>query len=155
MSVETKISSIGLEVQSRLIPGTYTDMWKVKDYLSVALFDPAVIDTNIRSQAINAKDKINTFLGRTMDFTEAELMTTQFAGIVDSGSQLTACLIQKNPQAAAAVYTEDTIEDCAEALKTLTNWAISNGITPPSEKKPPGHILTELVYIYNDPGEAI
>lgn len=155
MSVETKISSIGLEVQSRLIPGTYTDMWKVKDYLAVSLFSPDTLDQKIRSQAINARDKVNTFLGRTTTFTEAELEQVQFAGIVDSASQLTACLVQKNPQAAAATYTEDTIEDCAEALETLTNWALANGITLPSEKKKPRHILTELVYVYNSPDEAI
>ena len=154
MSVETKITSIGLVIQSRLISGTYTDMWKTKDYLSVSLFDPDTIDTKIRSQAINAKDKVNVFLGRTIDFTEAELMTTQFAGIVDAGSQLTACLVQKNPQAAAMNYTEDTIEDCAEAFKTLSNWAIMNGLEIPSEKKK-GYLLTELTYIYNNPDEVI
>jgi hypothetical protein len=107
----TKISSIGITIQARLIIGTY--------------------------------------------FTKEELETTRFGGIVDAGSQLTACYVQKNPQAAAMEYTEDTIEDCKSALETLTNWALTNGITPPSEMKKRGHILTELSYFYNNPDEVI
>ena len=155
MSAVTKSSSIGITIQSRLITGTYTDLWRAKDYLSVSLFAIDTLDTKIRSQAINAKDKINTFLGRTVDFTEAELETTRFGGIVDAASQLTACYVQKNPQAAAMEYTEDTIEDCKSALDTLTNWALTNGITPPSEMKKRGNILTELAYFYNSPNEVI
>lgn len=150
MALVTIESSIGITIQERIIVGTYSDMWRTKDYLSVSLFDLETLDQKIRSQSVNAKDKINTFLGRTTDFTEAELSSTQFAGIVDAASQLTACYVQKNPQAAAMNYTEDTIADCAEALITLTNWAINNGIVPPTEKEKHGHILTELVYIYND-----
>ena len=155
MSAVTKISSIGITIQARLLTGTYTDLWRVKDYLSVSLFDINTLDPKIRSQAINAKDKINTFLGRTVDFTETELETTRFGGIIDAASQLTACYVQKNPQAAAMEYTEDTIEDCKSAFETLTNWALNNGIIPPSEKKERGNILTELAYFYNDPNEVI
>jgi hypothetical protein len=151
----TRISLIGITIQARLITGTYTDLWRVKDYLSVSLFDIDTLDQKIRSHAINAKDKVNTFLGRTVDFTKEELETTRFGGIVDAASQLTACYVQKNPQAAAMEYTEDTIEDCKSALETLTNWALTNGITPPSEMKKRGHILTELSYFYNNPDEVI
>jgi hypothetical protein len=151
----TKQSSIGIEIKSRLIPGTYTDLWKVKDYLSISLFETATIDTKIQSQALNAKDKINAFIGRSADFTEAQLETTSMSGIVDSASQLTACLVQKNPQGAAMEYTEDTIEDCKEAFKTLTNWCINNGIIPPSKAHESKYTLTELVYITNDAGGVI
>lgn len=155
MAEKTKQSQIGMEVQSRLITNTYTDLWKVKDYLSVSLFDAATLDPKIRSQAFNAKDKINAFIGRSVDFTEAELETTLMAGIVDAASQLTACLVQKNPQAAAMDYTEDTIEDCKEAFNTLSNWCINNGIELPSKTRKPKHILTELVYETNDAGRVI
>ena len=155
MSTIIKSSSINITIQARLITGTYTDLWRVKDYLSVSLFDINTLDKKIRSQAINAKDKINTFLGRTVDFTEAELETTRFGGIVDAASQLTACYVQKNPQAAAMEYTEDTIEDCKSAFETLTNWALNNDITLPSKQKERGNILTELAYFYNDPNEVI
>ena len=155
MSAVTKISSIGITIQARLITGTYTDLWRVKDYLSVSLFDINTLDQKIRSHAINVKDKVNTFLGRTVDFTKEELETTRFSGIVDAASQLTACYVQKNPQAAAMEYTEDTIEDCKSAFETLTNWASNNGIIPLSEKKERGNLLTELAYFYNSPNEVI
>jgi len=155
MAEKTKQSEIGLIIQSRLITDTYTDLWKTKDYLSVSLFDATTLDAKIRSQAVNAKDKINTFLGRTTSFTEAELETVLMAGIVDSASQLTACLVQKNPQAAAMDYTEDTIEDCKEAFSTLSNWCINNGIELPIKTRKPKHILTELVFETNDPNGVI
>jgi hypothetical protein len=150
-----KQSLIGIEIKSRLIPGTYSDLWKTKDYLSVSLFDPTTIDAKIQSQAFNAKDKINAFIGRSSDFTEVQLETTLMSGIVDSASQLTACLVQKNPQGAAMDYTEDTVEDCKEAFKTLTNWCINNGIALPGKAHEPKYALTELVYETNDAGGVI
>ena len=138
-----------------LITDTYTDMDKCKTCLALPLFDATTIDANITAQAINARDKINTFLGRTTNFTAEELAKVQFAGILDSGSQLTACLVQKNPQAAAATYTEDTVTDCEEAYKTLTNWAVNNGIKVPTEDDKPPRMLTEIIYITNDPGAVL
>jgi len=138
-----------------LIAGTYTDMEKCKAHLAVSLFDAATLDAQITLQAGIAKDKINTFLGRTVDFTEAELAQIRFSGIVDSGSQFAACFVQRNPQAAAATYTEDTISDCEEAYETLTNWALNNGIEVPNKEAKTKHTLTELVYITNSPNEVI
>lgn len=147
-------SSIGITVTG-VTSGTYTDMQKTKSYLALSLFDTTTLDEQIIFQAANAKDKINAFLGRSVDFTPAELETTRFAGITDAAAQLTACLVQRNPQAAAMSITEDTLIDCAEALETLKNWAHNNGITLPSEKKERGSILTELSYFYNNPDEVI
>lgn len=155
MSVKTLVSSIGLEVQSRVIPGTYTDLWKAKDFLLLSMFDADNLDQKIRSQSINAKDRVNTFLGRQTDFTEAELLTTPFCGIVSAASQMTSCFVQRNPQSARMDISEDTLIDCAEALITLTNWALNNGILPPDKKAKEGHILTELPYFYNDVNEVI
>jgi len=150
----TKESSLGLCIKG-LISGTYTDMQKCKAYLALSLFDSTTLDGQIIIQSENAKDKINTFLGRTTDFTDAELAQIQFSGIVDSASQLTACFVQKNPQAAAANYTEDTIADCEEAYSTLSNWAVNNGVEIPTAESKIKHLLTELVYITNDPDEVI
>lgn len=155
MVTETKASSIGLVIQSRLISGTYVDLWRVKDYLSVSLFDSETLDAKIRSQAINATDKVNTFLGKTVVFAEDELSTTRFAGIVDSASQLTACFVQRNPQAGAMEYNEDVRTDCKEAYETLTRWALNNGLEIPSEETKTGHPLTEIIYITNSPEELI
>lgn len=138
-----------------IISNTYTDEAKCKAYLALALFDATTIDADIAKQAINARDKIDTFLGRSVSFTVAELAETQFAGIVDSASQLTACLIEANPQAAAMKYTEDTITDCKEAYRTLTNWALKNGVEIPESASKQSHVQTELVYQYNDPDEVI
>jgi hypothetical protein len=138
-----------------IITDTYTDDSKCKTYLALALFDATAIDANIAAQAINARDKINTFLGRTICFTVAELAETQFAGIVDAASQMTACLVQQNPQAAAMKYTEDTITDCEEAYRTLTNWALKNGVEIPENATKQSHVQTELVYQYNNTAEVI
>jgi hypothetical protein len=147
-------SSLGITIKG-LISGTYTDMSKCKGYLAVTLFDATTLDGQIIEQAVNVKDKINAFLGRTADFTEAELEQTVFSGIVDSASQMTACLVECNPQAAQMSYTEDSITDCEESWKTLKNWALSNGISIPDEEKLEPHPLTELIYITNDPTELI
>ena len=144
-----------IEIIPDIVPGTYTDISKSKAYLALSLFDATTIEADIATQAVNARDKINTFLGRTVNFTLAELAEVQFAGIVDAASQLTACLVQCNPQAAAMKYTEDTITDCQEAYRTLTNWALKNGIQIPDADTPQAQVQTELVYEYNDPNKVI
>lgn len=138
-----------------IITDTYTDDSKCKTYLAIALFDATTIDADIAAQAINARDKINAFLGRSICFTVEELAKTAFVGILDAASQMTACLVQQNPQAAAMSLTEDTIVDCKEAYKTLTNWAIKNEVELPDETAKPKHIQTEVVYEYNDPDKVI
>jgi hypothetical protein len=138
-----------------IILGTYTDEDKCKTYLAIALFDATTIDADIAAQAINARDKIDAFLGRSICFTPTELAETQFAGIVDAASQMTACLIEQNPQAAAMSLTEDTITDCKEAYRTLKNWALANGVELPDEAAKPKHLQTELLYISNNPNEVI
>lgn len=137
-----------------LIVNTYTDEDKCKAYLALALFDAITIDADIAKQAINARDKIDSFLGRSVCFTVEELAETQFSGILDAASQLTACLLEQNPQAAAMAITEDTLTDCAEAYKTLENWALKNGVEIPEMVKP-SHVQSEIIYISNDPNIII
>ena len=132
-----------------IISGTYTDEDVTKTYLVVASFDAATLSADIAAQAINARRKVNTYLGRTTNFTTTQLADETYAGIVDSASQLTACLMQSNPQAHAMNLTEDTKVDCAEAWKTLKNWALKNGITPASMMKTAASQLTELVHIHS------
>jgi len=132
-----------------IISGTYSDEAVVKTYLVVASFDAATLSDNIAAQAINARRKVNTYLGRTTNFTEAQLADEAYAGIVDSASQLTACLVQSNPQAHAMNLTEDTKVDCAEAYKTLKNWALKNGVTPADMLKAPTSQKSELVHIHS------
>ena len=132
-----------------MISNTYTDEDVTKTYLVVASFDAATLSANIAAQAINARRKVNTYLGRTTNFTTAQLADEAYAGIVDGASQLTACLVQSNPQAHAMNLTEDTKVDCAEAYKTLKNWALKNGVTPADMMKAPILQKSELVYIYS------
>ena len=132
-----------------IISGTYSDEAVVKTYLVVASFDAATLSDNIAAQAINARRKVNTYLGRTTNFTTAQLADEAYAGIVDSASQLTACLLQSNPQAHAMNLTEDTKVDCAEAYKTLKNWALKNGVTPADMLKAPTSQKSELVHIHS------
>lgn len=138
-----------------IITNTYTDDDKCDTYLALSLFDATTIDAKIAAQAINARDKIDAFLGRKSNFTVEQLAKTQYAGIVDSASQLTACLIQNNAQSAAMNFTEDAIVDCKQAFVTLRDWALANGITLPEDKKEKGYALTEIVYITNDPDAVI
>ena len=138
-----------------IITDTYTDEDKCKTYLALSLFDATTIAANIAAQAINARDKIDAFLGRKSNFTVEQLAKTQFAGIVDAASQLTACLVQNNAQSAAMNFTEDAITDCKEAFLTLKNWALKNGIETPDMVNTKKHIQTEIVYITNNPDEVI
>ena len=132
-----------------IISNTYTDEDVCKTYLVTASFDSTVLSTDIAAQAINARRKVNTYLGRTTNFTTAQLADETYAGIMDGASQLTACLMQSNSQAHAMDLTEDTKVDCAEAWKTLKNWALKNGITPAPMMKTVASQLTELVYVYS------
>jgi len=133
-----------------VISDTYTDEDVTKTYLVIASFDATTLSADIAAQAINARRKVNTYLGRTTNFTTAQLADEAYAGIVDGASQLTACLMQSNPQAHAMTLTEDTKVDCLEAYKTLKNWALKNGVTPADMMKAPISQKSELVYVYSD-----
>ena len=133
-----------------MISNTYTDEAVCKTYLVVELYDSTTLTANITAQAANARRKVNTYLGRTTNFTATQLADEAYAGIVDGASQLTACLVQSNPQAMAQTLTEDTKVDCAEAFKTLRNWALKNGITPAPMMKAPTSQLSELVHIHSE-----
>ena len=133
-----------------VISDTYTDEDVTKTYLVIASFDATTLSADIAAQAINARRKVNTYLGRTTNFTIAQLADEAYAGIVDSASQLTACLLQSNSQAHAMNLTEDTKVDCLEAYKTLKNWALKNGVTPADMMKAPVSQKSELVYVYSD-----
>ena len=133
-----------------IISNTYTDEDVTKTYLVVASFDATTLSDDLAAQAINARRKVNTYLGRTTNFTTTQLADEAYAGIVDGASQLTACLMQSNPQAHAMNLTEDTKVDCSEAYKTLKNWALKNGITPADMMNAPTSQKSELVYVYSD-----
>ena len=131
-----------------IIPGTYTDEEACKSYLVEASFDATTLSETITAQAANARRKVNTYLGRTTNFTPTQLADEAYAGIVDGASQLTACLLQSNPQAHAMNLTEDTKVDCSEAWKTLKNWALKNGVIPADMIKAPTSQKDELIYVY-------
>ena len=133
-----------------IISNTYTDEDVTKTYLVVASFDAATFSADIAAQAINARRKVNTYLGRTTNFTTTQLADEAYAGIVDGASQLTACFMQSNPQAHAIALTEDTKVDCSEAYKTLKNWALKNGITPAPMMKAPTSQLSALVHLFSE-----
>jgi hypothetical protein len=130
-----------------IIAGTYSDEDVVKTYIVIEMYAAATLSANIAAQAINARRKVNTYLGRTTNFTTTQLADEAYAGIVDGASQLTACLVQSNPQERAMNLTEDTKVDCSEAYKTLKNWALANGIVPAEMKKAPASQKTEIVFV--------
>lgn len=130
-----------------MISGTYTDEDACKSYLVVESYDASTLSAVIAAHAINARRKVNTYLGRTTNFTTTQLADEAYAGIVDGASQLTACFVQSNPQAHAMNLTEDTKVDCLEAYKTLKNWALANDIIPADMKKAQASQKTELVFV--------
>jgi hypothetical protein len=130
-----------------IISNTYTDEDVTKSYLVIASFDAVTLSAVIAAQAINVRRKVNTYLGRSTNFTVTQLADETYGGIVDGASQLTACLVQSNPQAHAMNLTEDTKVDCSEAYKTLKNWALANGIIPAEMKKAPASQKTELIFV--------
>lgn len=133
-----------------IISGTYTDEDVCKSYLLTELYDASTLTATITAHAANARRKVNTYLGRTENFTATQLADEAYAGIVDGASQLTACLVQSNPQAMAETLTEDTKVDCEESLKTLKNWALKNGVVPADMMKHLASGKSELVYVYAD-----
>ena len=133
-----------------IIPDTYTDEEVVRDaYLVAELYDADTLAVTIATQAVNARRKVNSYLGRSTNFTPTQLADEKYAGIVDGASQLTACLVQLNPQERAAILAEGTKEVCKEAYNTLKAWALNNGVTPIDMKKPPVAQKTELLFIYS------
>lgn len=133
-----------------IIAGTYTDEDVCKTYLAVEFYDAATLTANITAQAVNARRRVNNYLGRSTNFTPTQLADEKYAGIVDGASQLTACLVQMNPQERADLLAEGTKEVCKEAYTTLKTFALNNGITPIDMKKASISPKTELVYIYSD-----
>ena len=132
-----------------MVEGTYTDEDITKTYIIVASFNAVTLSADIAAQAINARRKVNTYLGRATNFTVAQLADETYAGVVDGASQLTACLLQANIQAHGMDLTEDTKVDCLEAYKTLKNWALKNGVTPADMMKAPVSQKSELVYLFS------
>lgn len=118
-----------------LISGTYTDEAKTKLFLVVDLYDPVTLTADITAQADNARIWVNTILGREANFTAAQLAEVKYEGIVLAASQNTACRMELKRQESPSLVNEETKIDCAEALKTLTTWMKSNGITPPDEQR--------------------
>ena len=138
-----------------LIPDTYTDEDIMDTYLVSALYDKDIHSERLAKFAISARRKVNTYLGRTTNFTPTQLAEEACAGIVDAASQLTACLMQLNPQERAMTLTENTKVDCAEAYKTLKNWALQNGITPPDMMKAPVSQKSKIAYTYSEKEHVI
>jgi hypothetical protein len=126
---------------------TYTDEDICKTYLVVASFDSTTLSAVIAAHAVNARMEVNTYLGRSTNFTSAQLADEAYAGIVLGASRMTACFVQSNPQAHAMALTEETKVDCSEAYKTLKNWALANGIVPAEMKKAPASQKTELIFV--------
>lgn len=131
-----------------IISNTYTDEDVTKTFLVVASFDETTLSAVIAAHAVNARMEVNTYLGRTTNFTVTQLADEAYAGIVLAASRLTACFVQSNPQAHAMNLTEDTKVDCSEAYKTLKNWALKNGVTPADMMNVPTSTKSELVFIY-------
>jgi hypothetical protein len=131
----------------KIITNTYTDEEIMSTYLVSELYDKDIHSVRLAEFAINARRKVNTYLGRTTNFTPTQLADEAYAGIVDGASQLTACLVQSNAQERAMNLTEDTKVDCSEAYKTIKNWALKNGVTPPSMMKVPVSPKSELVFV--------
>ena len=119
----------------KLITGTYSDEEVVKSFLVPKLYEAISFSNNIATQAKNAKDEINTYIGREEDFTVEELAKAKNAGIVLAASQWTACLMELKRQERAPKIAEETKIDCTAAEKRLIAWCHNNGITPASEKK--------------------
>ncbi len=119
----------------KLITGTYSDEDVVKSFLLPELYKAISFRDDIETQAKNAKNEINTYIGREEDFTGAELAETKNAGIVLAASQWTACFMELKRQERAPKIAEETKIDCAAAEARLIAWCHNNGIIPASEKK--------------------
>lgn len=123
-------------IKTTIISGTYTDLDTVKDcYIVTELYDATELTANITAQAEEAKRWVNNFIGRTTDFTAAELAEIKNEPIVSAASRRVACTMQLKRQERTAIITEETHIDCAGAKDMLINWCHNNGIVPASEKK--------------------
>lgn len=118
-----------------LITDTYTDEAKTKLFLVVDLYDSTTLTADITAQADNARIWVNNELGREANFTAAELAEVKNEGIVLAASQNTACRMELKRQESPSLVNEETKIDCAEAMKTLTTWMKTNGITPPDGRR--------------------
>jgi len=93
------------------------------------------------------KGKINTYLGRTADFSVSELAETKNEGIVEAASQLTAAYIEANPQERMPNLTEEAKKDNDEGYAMLDQWMKWNGIKPQSFAR-----ITEIPIIVAEAG---
>ena len=143
------------EADIGMIANTYTDGDITKnDFLVEGLYDSSTLTALITRQAMNAKDDINNFIGRTIDFTPAELTLTRNKAIVLSASQYTAYLMQRRPQERADSISEDTTLDGGEAKARLIIWMKNNNLIPPEEKKTTP-IATKLSILHSEVGKVI
>lgn len=118
-----------------IITDTYTDTDTAKSFLVLELYDADTLTANITMQAANAKKWVNTYLGRSTNFSVAQLAEIKNEGIVLSASQKTACFMELKRQERASVVAEETKIDCKAAETTLLTWMGNNNVTPPDMKK--------------------
>jgi len=118
-----------------IINGTYTDETVTKSYLVRELYNADFFSANIVIQAKNAKKWVNTYIGKEVDFTIAELAEIKNEGIILAASQRTACLMELKRQERSDKISEETKIDCDAAEATLIAWCHNNGIIPAKEKK--------------------
>ena len=130
-----------------IIPNTYTDDTKTNTHLVLEMYDIAQLEALKINWAGIVKGKINTYIGRTMDFSASDLVEAKNEGIVDAASQLTAAYIEANPQERMPKLTEEAKKDNDEGYAMLDQWMKWNGIKPKSFAR-----ITEIPMIVAEAG---
>jgi len=130
-----------------LIPNTYTDDTKTHSHLLLEMYDMSQLGAATINWAGIVKGKINTYLGRTTDFSASELAETKNEGIIEAASQLTAAYIEANPQEKMPQLTEEAKKDNDEAYAMLDQWMKWKGIKPQSFTR-----ITEIPIIVAEAG---
>lgn len=137
-----------------LITDTYSDEDIVKTFLVIELYDDSDLSGNITAQAKNAKKWVNTYIGKEIDFTTAELAEIKNEGIILSASQKTACYMEQKRQERAGTVAEETKMDCDAAEATLNAWCKNNGIIPQKEKKAVP-VSVKIPFLYSEKDSVI
>jgi len=104
--------------------------------MDVPLYDSTTIDVELVAHADDARIWVNGVLGRTADFSAANLVTVTYEPVVQAASQFTAAQFKKEKRGGS--IDDEGIDvwkrDVGIAENTLTTWAKNNPALAAAQK---------------------
>ena len=120
------------------------------------LYDDEIIDDLIEATGSDVVAWINAVCGRTTDFSDEELLTTENHIIVLCADCYCACRILSEQLESHGIENESLARyRCGEARDYITLWCVNHGITPSFDGEVYSPVMVEFGYGVGSDTECI